>query len=81
MFERKQLVEKYRAMIARAAAFVSDLNLDRAANFVAWAPLFHMASTDHSLATLIRGGTVFVVDGYQPDELIAIYRHFARGEG
>jgi fatty-acyl-CoA synthase len=60
----------HRAMIARAAAFVSDLNLDRGANFIAWAPLFHMASTDHSLATLLRGGTVFVVDGYQPEILM-----------
>ncbi|MEP0943085.1 MAG: AMP-binding protein [Rhizobiaceae bacterium] len=60
----------HRAMIARAACFVSDLNLPRGSNFVAWAPLFHMASTDHSLATLLRGGTVFVVDGYQPEVLM-----------
>ncbi len=62
----------HRAMIARAAAFVSDLNLERGSNFVAWAPLFHMASTDHSLATLLRGGTVFVVDGYQPEQFMEI---------
>ncbi|MEP1209006.1 MAG: AMP-binding protein [Rhizobiaceae bacterium] len=62
----------HRAMIARAAVFVSDLNLPTGSNFVAWAPLYHMASTDHGLATLLRGGTVFVVDGYQPDVLMDI---------
>lgn len=66
----KGALVSHRAMIARAAVFVSDLNLPRGSNFVAWAPMFHMASTDHSLATLLRGGTVFVVDGYQPDVLM-----------
>jgi acyl-CoA synthetase (AMP-forming)/AMP-acid ligase II len=65
----------HRAMIARAAAFVSDLNLPRGANFIAWAPLYHMASNDHALATLMRGGTVFVVDGYRPDILADILAH------
>lgn len=69
----------HRAMIARAALFVSDLNLPRQSNFVAWAPLFHMASTDHSLATLLRGGTVFIVDGYQPDTLIDLLRQHTVG--
>ena len=32
--------------------------------FVAWAPFFHMASTDHALASLLRGNPVIVVDGY-----------------
>ena len=63
----------HRAMMARAAAFVSDLGLEPGSNFVAWAPFYHMASTDHALATLLRGGTVFVVDGYQPDQLINIF--------
>jgi fatty-acyl-CoA synthase len=31
-----------------------------------------MASTDHSIAILLRGGTVHVVEGYQPDILIDI---------
>ena len=69
----------HRAMIARAAVFVSDLNLPRGANFVAWAPLFHMASTDHSLATLLRGGTVFVVDGYQPERLMELIEQHTVG--
>lgn len=75
----KGALVSHRAMIARAAAFVSDLNLPRDSNFVAWAPLFHMASTDHSLATLMRGGTVFVVDGYQPDALMDIVENHTVG--
>lgn len=59
----------HRAMIARAACFYAELQLAHDCHFVAWAPLFHMASTDHALATLMRGGTVHVVDGYQPDRL------------
>ena len=75
----KGALVSHRAMIARAAVFVSDLNLPRGSNFVAWAPMFHMASTDHSLATLLRGGTVFVVDGYQPDELMDLIEQHTVG--
>jgi acyl-CoA synthetase (AMP-forming)/AMP-acid ligase II len=31
-----------------------------------------MAATDHGLATLMRGGTVWCVDGYQPDRMIGL---------
>ena len=51
-------------------AFSTELRLPRDDTFCAWPPLFHMASTDQSLATLIRGGTVHVVDGYDPDAMI-----------
>ncbi len=63
-------------MIARALVFSSELNILQRDAFVAWAPLFHMASTDHSLATLLRGGTVVIVDGFQIDPLLsALQRH------
>lgn len=60
----------HRALIARAMSFASELQLPRQDTFCAWAPLYHMASADHSLASLIRGGTVHVVDGYQPEKMI-----------
>lgn len=60
----------HRAMLARALIFTSELCIRPDEAFVAWAPFFHMASTDHALATLMRGGTVVVIDGYQPDALI-----------
>ncbi|MEM8749484.1 MAG: class I adenylate-forming enzyme family protein [Pseudomonadota bacterium] len=69
----------HRAMIARAQCFVSELALPRDSGFVAWAPLYHMASTDHSLATLMRGGTVYVVDGYQPKRLISLLESVSIG--
>lgn len=59
----------HRAMIARAAVFASELGLAPTDCFVAWAPMFHMVSTDHALATLLRGGTVVMVDGFDPDTI------------
>lgn len=69
----------HRAMIARALCFYTELNLPLDCDFIAWAPFFHMASTDHALATLMRGGTVHVVDGYQPDRLIDLLEQYRVG--
>jgi fatty-acyl-CoA synthase len=57
-------------MIMRALVFTSELGIAANDSFVAWAPLFHMASTDHALATLLRGGTVVIVDGFQAEPLL-----------
>jgi fatty-acyl-CoA synthase len=63
-------------MAARAMVFTSELGIAHDDAFVAWAPLFHMASTDHSLATLLRGGTAILVDGFQVEPLLsALQRH------
>lgn len=62
----------HRAMVARAMCFASELQIPIGDNFCAWAPFYHMASTDQSIATLLRGGTVHVVDGYEPEQLIDI---------
>src|SRR5262249_21402186 len=51
----KGAVISHRAMIMRALVFTSELGIATFEAFVAWAPLFHMASTDHGLATLLRG--------------------------
>ncbi|WP_291846347.1 AMP-binding protein [Bradyrhizobium sp.] len=72
----KGAVISHRAMITRALVFGSELSISHRDAFVAWAPLFHMASTDQSLATLLRGGTVIVVDGFQVEPLLsALERH------
>lgn len=65
----KGAVISHRAIIARTAAFASELGLAPSDGFVAWAPMFHMASTDHALATLLRGGTVVMIDGYVPEAI------------
>ncbi|MEQ8231471.1 MAG: AMP-binding protein, partial [Gammaproteobacteria bacterium] len=62
----------HRAMIARALCMASEMNMPIGDNFCAWAPFYHMASTDTALGTLLRGGTVHVVDGYDPDRLVAV---------
>jgi acyl-CoA synthetase (AMP-forming)/AMP-acid ligase II len=72
----KGAVISHRAMVARALVFTSELGIAPADTFVAWAPMFHMASTDHGLATLLRGGTVVVIDGFQLEPLLAaVARH------
>jgi acyl-CoA synthetase (AMP-forming)/AMP-acid ligase II len=66
----KGAIVSHRAMLARALVFTSELGIRPDDTFVAWAPMFHMASTDHALATLLRGGTVVMVDGFQVEPLI-----------
>lgn len=61
-----------RAEIARAMIQMIDIPNDADDAFVAWAPLFHMVSTDTVFMTLIQGGKVIVTDGFVPDELAAI---------
>lgn len=61
----------HRAHVSRAMVFAAEFGLAPDDAFVAWAPLFHMASTDHALATLMRGGTVIVIDGFRPDDINA----------
>ncbi|MBN8963543.1 MAG: AMP-binding protein [Rhizobiales bacterium] len=75
----KGAVISHRAMMARALVFSSELNIAHDESFVAWAPLFHMASTDHALATLLRGGTVIVVDGFQAAPLLSAAARYRIG--
>lgn len=53
----------HRAMLARAGLFAAFTGATPEDAFVAWAPMFHMASTDQSLITLMLGGRVVVCDG------------------
>jgi fatty-acyl-CoA synthase len=61
-----------RAMLARALVFSGDYGIGAGETFVAWSPLFHMAATDHALATLMLGGTVIVHDGLDVERLCAL---------
>lgn len=66
----------HRAMIARAGLFASITGATADDAFVAWAPMFHMASTDQSLITLMLGGRVVVCDGLDlPAMVDAVRRH------
>ncbi|MEM7378435.1 MAG: AMP-binding protein [Pseudomonadota bacterium] len=68
----KGALVSHRAMVARAQCYRSEMDVPVGDNFVAWAPMYHMASTDHMLATLMSGGTVYPVDGYDADRLIDV---------
>lgn len=72
----KGAVISHRAMVMRALVFSSELRIAPHDTFLAWTPLFHMASTDHALATLLRGGTVIVIDGFHLEPLLtAVSQH------
>ncbi len=61
-----------RAMVARAMIARIDLGAQPGDAFIAWAPLFHMVSTDTVYATLMHGGQVIVMDGLDVAQLVAI---------
>ncbi len=60
----------HRAMVARGQIFYLDHAVERDDAFIAWAPLFHMVSTDLALSALMRGSKVVVQDGFDPDALV-----------
>lgn len=67
----KGAVISQRAMIARSLIGQIDSTFIPGATFIAWAPMFHMVSTDNMLATLMTGGKVVVIDGFLPDVIVA----------
>ena len=68
----KGAVISQRAMIARGEIGAIDRTTAPGDGFVAWAPLFHMVSTDQVLATLVRGGKVIIMDGFAAGRLVEI---------
>lgn len=52
-----------RAMLARLMVYVTDYGVDKDDTFLAWSPLFHMASVELGLGTLLLGGQVVILDG------------------
>ena len=62
----------HRAELARMNLSRIDLDLEEGDQFVAWAPMFHMVSIEHSLHVLGLGGKVFVVDGADIDRIVEL---------
>jgi acyl-CoA synthetase (AMP-forming)/AMP-acid ligase II len=60
----KGAVISHRAFIARVSVFCADYGMGREDTFVAWAPMFHMASTDLAIGMTLIGGKVIIVDGF-----------------
>tara|TARA_R110002020_G_scaffold26514_26_gene86019 strand:+ start:1976 stop:3523 length:1548 start_codon:yes stop_codon:yes gene_type:complete len=52
-----------RALIARAQQYCTEFGIDPEDTFFAYSPMFHIASADLAIATLMIGGTVHIADG------------------
>lgn len=61
-----------RAMVARSMIARIDSPVQPGDTFIAWAPLFHMVSTDPSFGTLTHGGKVIVMDGLDVTRLVEL---------
>ncbi len=68
----KGAVISHRAMIVRGLCFAAELAIPASDAFVAWPPLYHMASTDQAISTLLRGGKVVLLDGFQAGPLVEL---------
>lgn len=60
----------HRAQIARMMSSCAEFLLSAGDSFVAWAPMYHMASCDQSIHALCLGGKVVVIPRYDPEALI-----------
>lgn len=60
----------HRAQLARMHSSCVDFDLAPGDVFVAWAPMFHMVSTDQSIHALCLGGKVIVIPGYDVDRIL-----------
>jgi acyl-CoA synthetase (AMP-forming)/AMP-acid ligase II len=60
----------HRAEIVRNLVTRVEYGIAPDDTFAAWTPLFHMGAADNSLGTLMCGGKVVVIDGFDPDHLV-----------
>ena len=60
----------HRAQLARMHSSCVDFELAPGDVFVAWAPMFHMVSTDQSIQALCLGGKVIIIPGYDVDRIL-----------
>ena len=72
----KGAIISHRAFIARAMYCVIEYGINSEDTFPAWAPMFHMASTDLAIGSLIIGGSVAFVDGFKPKSIIDLIKKY-----
>ena len=65
----KGAVLSHRAEIVRNLTMRAELGLASDDDTVAWPPLYHMGATEWSLGTLMSGGTVYVLPGFDAERL------------
>jgi fatty-acyl-CoA synthase len=68
----KGAVISHRAEVVRNLVQRAEFGLALDDTFVAWPPLYHMGAAEFSLGTLMSGGKVIVVDGYDPARLVEV---------
>ena len=61
-----------RAILARATVMAADMGLHEDEAFIAWAPMFHMVSSDYLMIMGILGGKCVIVPGFDPEMLVDI---------
>jgi len=72
----KGAVISHRAFIARAMYNVIEYGIDKEDTFPAWAPMFHMASTDLAIGSLLIGGSVSFIDGFKKNIIINLLKKY-----
>jgi len=75
----KAAVLSHRAEIARMMVLRLDLGIDKNDCYLAWSPMFHMGGTDHSLSTLMMGGSVLLADGFDPATIANVIAQYKLG--
>jgi acyl-CoA synthetase (AMP-forming)/AMP-acid ligase II len=68
----KGAVLSHRAQIVRNLVTRAEFGVAVDDTFAAWSPLYHMGALENSLGTLMSGGTVIVVDGFDRTRLAEI---------
>jgi fatty-acyl-CoA synthase len=68
----KGAVLSHRAQIVRNLVTRAEFGVVSDDTFVAWSPLYHMGAVDNSLGTLMSGGKVITVGGFDADRLADI---------
>jgi len=66
----------HRAFIYRALYFAFEYNIDKYDTFPAWAPMFHMASTDLAIGSLLIGGSVAFIDGFNSRKITSLIKKY-----
>ncbi len=68
----KGAIISHRAEIARNMTLRAEFGIQPFDTFAAWSPLYHMGAAEFSLGTLMAGGKVIVIDGFDQPRLAEI---------
>ena len=63
-----QRAEIMRAMLGR----IEPVPVASDDGFIAWSPMFHVSGMDHTIAAMLRGAKVTIMDGFDADKLVEI---------